>query len=217
MVDPNEPALRRSVRGALILAGVAVTAFGAVTLVHESTRDRIAAAANAQRMTRFADVLQNHAFDNDIFADVLQVTDPELLGTSEPVPAYRARLRGRLVAVVLEPVAPNGYGGPIRLRVAIAPDATVLGVRVLQHRETAGLGDAIEASRSGWIDRFTGKSLASPPPSRWHVRKDGGDFDQFTGATVTPRAVVSAVANALLYFERHRAELTAPPGTMAVP
>jgi electron transport complex protein RnfG len=87
-------------------------------------------------------------------------------------------------------------------------------VRATHHRETPGLGDAIETRKSGWIQQFVGKSLQDPPAERWRVRKDGGDFDQFTGATVTPRAVVGAVANALVYFERHRDELLAAPATI---
>ena len=130
---------------------------------------------------------------------------------------YRARLRGEAVAVVLAPVAPGGYSGSIHLLVGIAPDGTLLGVRVTEHRETPGLGDAIEARKSDWIRRFTGRSLGDPPFERWRVRKDGGDFDQFTGATVTPRAVVGAVANVLVYFDRHRAELLAQPATIVPP
>jgi Na+-translocating ferredoxin:NAD+ oxidoreductase subunit G len=85
----------------------------------------------------------------------------------------------------------------------------VLGMRVLEHRETPGLGDVIEERRSDWIRGFDGRSLGDPPPDRWAVRRDGGDFDQFTGATVTPRAIVSAVRKALIYAERHRDELFA--------
>lgn len=200
-------------RSALLLVGVALVAFGLVAVMHEVTRDRIAAAARERQVARFAEVLQGHAFDNDLLADTLELRDPELLGTSDPVTAYRARLRGEPVAVVLAPVAPDGYAGSIGLLVAIAPDGKVLGVRVTRHKETPGLGDGIETRKSDWILGFDGRSLGDPPRERWHVRKDGGDFDQFTGATVTPRAVVTAVANALEYFERHRAELLAPPAS----
>ena len=108
-------------------------------------------------------------------------------------------------------VAPDGYAGAIRLLVAVAPDGRLLGVRVLSHKETPGLGDAIDSRRSGWIGAFAGRSLEDPREDRWKVRKDGGDFDQLTGATVTPRAVVRAVRNALVYFDRHRDALLAQP------
>lgn len=208
---------RRALRSAAVLACVAVAGFGLVAIVHQATREDIARAAHRQQMQRFDEVLGGLPHDNDVLADVVPVADGELLGTSMPLRAWRARRRGEPVAVVLEPVAPGGYGGPIRLLVGIAPDGTLLGVRVVQHRETPGLGDAVEARKSDWILEFAGHSLRDPEPSRWAVRKDGGDFDQFTGATITPRAIVGAVANALRYFEQHRDELLAPPATIVSP
>lgn len=208
---------RRSARAALILLAAAVAGVGLVAITHEATRERIDAIARERTLATFREVLQGRVFDNDLLADTVTVTDAELLGTTQPVIVYRARLRDETVGVVLAPVAPGGYSGPIHLLVGIAPDGTLLGVRVTQHHETPGLGDAIEARKSGWIRRFTGRSLGDPPPERWRVRKDGGDFDQFTGATVTPRAVVSTVANVLVYFDRHRAELLAQPATITSP
>ena len=216
MVDraSESAAARRATRAAVILATIAVAGFGLVALVHEATRDEIAAAAQQRRLARFREVLAGTRFDNDLLTDFVEARSADLLGTSEPVRAYRARRGGRVVAVVLEPVAPDGYAGAIRLLVAIAPDGTVLGVRVAEHRETPGLGDAIEARKSGWIERFAGRSHRDPAPGRWKVRKDGGDFDQFTGATVTPRAVVGAVSNTLTWFSEHREDLLAPPATI---
>jgi electron transport complex protein RnfG len=204
-------------RAAAILPVVAVAAFGLVALVHEATRDEIEAAAHARQTATFAEVLRGRDLDNDLLVDTVDVRDPELLGTPAALRAYRARLRGEPVAVVLEAVAPHGYSGAIRLLVGIAPDGTVLGVRVTAHRETPGLGDRIELRKSDWIERFAGRSMRDPAPHGWRVRKDDGEFDQFTGATVTPRAVVGAVANALVYFERHRDELLAPPATISGP
>jgi electron transport complex protein RnfG len=201
-------------RAALLLLAVAVAAFGLVSVVHEATRDEIAAAAHARQLARFAEVLQGQRFENDLLADVVDVRDAELLGTPATLKAYRARRGGEAIGVVLECVAPNGYSGAIRLLVGIAPDGRVLGVRVSEHRETPGLGDAIEVRKSDWIERFAGRSMRDPSPARWRVRKEGGEFDQFTGATITPRAVVGAVANALVYFERHRDELLAAPATI---
>ena len=111
----------------------------------------------------------------------------------------RARMAGRWLPC-WQPVAPDGYNGSIRLLVAIRLNGKLAGVRVIQHRETPGLGDGIEAERSDWILGFNGKSLLDPARKHWKVRRDGGTFDQFTGATITPRAVVKAVKKALLYY-----------------
>jgi electron transport complex protein RnfG len=152
-------------------------------------------------------VLDAGSYDNAIVSDTLEVRAPEWLGSAQPAHIYRARLKGRPVGAVLSVVAPDGYGGPINLLVGVRYDGTVSGVRVISHRETPGLGDRIEARRSNWIDGFTGKSLDNPAPRGWKVRRDGGEFDQFTGATITPRAVVNAVHNSLRYFSDNRAAI----------
>jgi Na+-translocating ferredoxin:NAD+ oxidoreductase subunit G len=207
---------RRPLRAAFTLAVAAAAAVGTVAMVHDITAPRIAANERAQRVARLAAVLGSAAYDNDLLSDVAYVRDSELLGTDERLPVHRARLAGRPVAALIETVAPGGYAGAIRLLVAVDPSGRLLGVRVLQHRETPGLGDGIDERKSGWILRFAGRSLEDPAPARWKVRKDGGDFDQFTGATVTPRAVVGAVEDALIYFQAHRDEIFAlPTGAVA--
>ena len=110
-------------------------------------------------------------------------------------------------------LAPDGYGGPIQLLVGINYDETVAGVRVVSHRETPGLGDGIDDRRSDWVLGFDGRSLSDPPPKQWAVERDGGLFDQFTGATITPRAVVKAVRDSLVYFSADKDALftQAPP------
>jgi electron transport complex protein RnfG len=197
-----------------VLAAVAVAAFGLIAVVHEATRDEIAAAERARELARFDQVLAGRPHDNDVLADTVTLRDPELLGSADVITAYRARFRGEPVAVVLEPVAPDGYSGDIRLLIAIAPDGTVLGVRAVAHRETPGLGDFIDTRKSNWIERFMGKSTRNPPLAAWRVRKDGGDFDQYTGATITSRAVVGTVGRTLEFFARHRDELLATPATI---
>jgi len=104
-------------------------------------------------------------------------------------------------------VSADGYSGPIRLLIGLRPDGTLTAVRVLEHRETPGLGDGIEASRSDWIRRFAGLSLGNPPAEEWALHRSGGRFEQFTGATITPRAVVRAVKSTLIYFAAHREDL----------
>jgi electron transport complex protein RnfG len=211
--NPERPA-RRTVRAAIMLAAAAIAAFGLVAVVHEATRDRIAATARARELARFDQVLGGLPHDNDLLADTVTLRDPELLGTTAAVTAYRARLHGQPVAVLLEFVATDGYSGSIRLLIAVAPDGTVLGVRTVSHHETPGLGDFIDAGKSDWIRRFSGKSLGDPAAAHWRVRKDGGDFDQYTGATITSRAVVGAVGRTLQFFTRHRDELLAAPATI---
>ncbi len=158
------------------------------------------------------------AWDEDLLAGPVLLTDRELLGTGEPVPVYRARRAGQTEAVLFVVTAPQGYGGEIRLLVAVDAQGRVLGVRALAHRETDGLGDMIETRRSDWIERFKGRSVVDPPLTRWAIGAEGGDFDAWTGATVTSRAMVAAVRDALRLVERHRAELFGePPEAVLLP
>ncbi|MFW5909876.1 MAG: electron transport complex subunit RsxG [Thiohalospira sp.] len=192
-----------------ILALFAVVGTGLVALTHEATDERITENRRAATLETFHELIPEERYDNDPVADAITVTAPEALGSKDPLTVYRARRDGEPVAAVLTAVAPDGYGGPIRLLVAVNRDGTLAGVRVVNHSETPGLGDAIEADRSDWIQDFVGRSLGDPPREDWRVEKDGGVFDQFTGATITPRAVVAAVRRALTYFENHRRELFA--------
>jgi electron transport complex protein RnfG len=202
---------RHPLRAAAILALAAAASVGLVALVHQLAAPRIAAHERAERVARLSAVLGDLRFDNDLLTDVVAVRDPELLGSDEPVPVHRARLGGRPVAALIEVVAPGGYGGAIRLLVAVRPDGRLIGVRVLAHSETPGFGDGIDERRSDWITRFAGRALGDPPTERWKLRKDGGDFDQFTGATVTPRAVVGAVRDALRWYDTHHDEAFRAP------
>lgn len=192
-----------------ILALFAVAGTSLVALTHEATDERIAANQRAATLATLHELVPEERYDNDPVADTITVTDRQALGSREPLTVYRARRDGEPVAAVLTAVAPDGYGGPIRLLVAINHDGTLAGVRVVNHSETPGLGDAIEAERSDWIHDFAGRSLGNPPLEDWRVEKDGGAFDQFTGATITPRAVVAAVRRALQHYEEHRRELFA--------
>ena len=120
---------------------------------------------------------------------------------------YIARQDDRPVAAILEATAPDGYSGAIQLLVGVDFTGTVLGTRVTEHHETPGLGDKIELRLSDWITHFSGKTIATGNDAHWAVKKDGGDFDQFTGATITPRAVVNAVKRAGLYAQTLPAQL----------
>jgi electron transport complex protein RnfG len=218
MVTPGSDApLRRAVRSAVTLTVAAVLAVGLVAVVNDRARPQIEASERAEQLRQLTAVLGDVAYDNDPLADTLRVRDLEYLGTSEPLAAHRVRRHGEPVAVLLNAVAPDGYTGALRLLVAIDAQGRLIGVRVLEHRETPGLGDFVEERRTDWIRQFDGRSLGAPPPARWQVRKDGGDFDQYTGATVTSRAVTHAVRDALTYFARHRAQLLAAPPSPDAP
>lgn len=192
---PNKP-----IRAASILLGLFTLAgTGSVGLVHFLTENRIARIERETLMDAITTLAPAHLFDNDLLGDAIWVKSP-LLGSESAQPVYRGRLSGRPAIAVFSPLAPEGYNGAIRLLVAIHADGTLAGVRVLSHKETPGLGDPIDLQKSNWIERFSGLSLNNPAASRWRVKKDGGDFDQFTGATITPRAVVKAVRQTLQYF-----------------
>jgi electron transport complex protein RnfG len=193
----------------IILLMFAVIGTALVSYTFDSTRERIAANERATLLRKLHRLIPSGRYDNILIDDAIAVRNENLLGSSNPVMVYRARKDGKPVALVIAAIAPDGYSGSIKLLVGINTDGTLSGVRAIAHRETPGLGDGIEEERSDWIHGFTGASLENPPLDRWKVRKDGGDFDQLTGATITPRAVVQAVRNALLYYRQHQETLFA--------
>ena len=196
----------------IILLMFAIIGTTLVAVTYEGTRDQIAANERATLLRKLHRLIAPEQHDNVLLEDTLAVRDVTLLGTDEPVTVYRARRDGKPVSLVIETIAPDGYSGTIRLLVGINTDGSLSGVRVVGHRETPGLGDAIDETRSDWIHVFDGKSLDNPEAAGWAVRKDGGSFDQLTGATITPRAVVKAVRNALLYYRQHQETLFEPTG-----
>ena len=198
-------------KNAVGLAIFAVVTAGAIALAQTLTADRIAYNIKAAEARALNEILPASSYDNDLLNDTMNVDkrfNQQLLG---PLPdsavIYRARNNGEVSAVILPAVAPDGYTAEIDLIVGVKSDGTLAGVRVVAHRETPGLGDKVEIKKSDWITSFEGKSLGRPAPEQWAVKKDGGSFDQFTGATITPRAVVRAVKRALKFFEMYRDEL----------
>lgn len=199
-LGPGCPALR----GALVLAAFALTGTLLLALAFQQTREPIARAEEAAKLKLLNQVISPELHDNDLLADAIELPANALLGTDEPRPAYRAAKDGRVTAVAFEAIAPDGYNGRIRLLLAVSPEGRVLGVRVVAHAETPGLGDYIEIAKSDWIRQFDGRELSPAGAHTWRVKKDGGTFDAMAGATVTPRAVVKAVRKALEYFHAHR-------------
>lgn len=193
-----------ALRSGLLLALVAAGGVALLAGVNQLTHERIAEQEARVVRERLAQVLPPGAYDNDPREDVVSVPPPNVAGHPGALRVFRARRGGEPVAVVMEVATTQGYNGEIRMLVGIWYDGTVSGVRVTRHRETPGLGDPIEVRRSDWIDGFRDRSLGDPPAEGWAVRKDGGVFDEFTGATITPRAVVVAVRAALAYFSANR-------------
>jgi len=187
-------------RSAFLLALAAMIGTALLAGVHTLTRDRIAAQERRVVLEQLNQVLPAGEYDNAMHEDYVLADDPGFFRHDDPVKIYRARKGGEPVAAVLNLVAPDGYNGDIRMLVAIRMDGTISGVRVIAHRETPGLGDPVDHRRSDWVLGFDDRSLRDPAPAGWAVRRDGGEFDQFTGATITPRAVVEAVQRALEYF-----------------
>jgi Na+-translocating ferredoxin:NAD+ oxidoreductase subunit G len=203
--------LNSGLRSSLTLLSFSVIGTLALAWAYGLTRERIVESQEQTKLELIGSTLPRGSFDNNLVKDALPLPPHRLLGLKQPGKAYPARLRGRTVAVVLEAVAPDGYSGSIALLVAVKPSGEIAGVRVAAHRETPGLGDYIDIHKSDWVEIFNGRSLADPPASRWKVAKDGGAFDARTGATITPRAVIKAVHNALSYFDSNRQWLLAPP------
>ena len=200
-----------AVRTGLVLFVAGVIAAGGLAWLRETTAPRIDAAAKAFEMRVLDEVMPPDRHDNDLMEDVVVVRNEQFLGGDDERAIYRARMGDAVTGVVIETVAPNGYGGEIKLLVGVDTAGELTGVRVTKHSETPGLGDKIDTRVSDWILGFNGRSLANTPESAWAVRKQGGEFDQFTGATITPAVVVTAVQNALLYFDAFRAELLELP------
>jgi electron transport complex protein RnfG len=204
------------VKHALSTAGIMIgfTVIGTVLLATTffATRAPIAESERQAKLKLFEQVLPASLHDNDLLKDTVKIEAGGELGNRDETLAYRARLNGAVSALVLEATAPDGYCGDIKLLVAVRADGELVGVRVLVHKETPGLGDYIDIDRSDWIKKnFDGQSLAKTPDEDWRVKKDGGHFDYMAGATITPRAVVKAVHKTLQYFAAHRATLFAAP------
>jgi Na+-translocating ferredoxin:NAD+ oxidoreductase subunit G len=186
-----------------ILAIFAVAGTSLVAFTHQATQARIEANERETLLQTLHALVPSETIDNDMAVDTLQISEPEQLGAPTTT-VYRGRKQGAPVAAVLTTRVPNGYSGPIKLLVAVRYDGTLGGVRVISHKETPGLGDKVEERRSDWIYTFNGKSLGNPPLEKWKVKRDGGVFDQFTGATITPRSIVTAVKKTLIYVKDHR-------------
>lgn len=194
---------------AAILGIFGILGAALVSLTWTATAERIASNQQEAFLRNVYKLIDKSEIDNDLLKDVVTLHTSPLAKTE--VKVYRARRQGRPVALIFSPVQGPGYASPINLMVGVRYDGTLGGVRVLSHMETPGLGDKIDEERSDWILGFNGKSLGNPAPEKWKVKKDGGVFDQFTGATITPRSIVSTVKKVLEYYAREKENLFKKP------
>lgn len=183
--------------------GAFCTGFGAlVALTDLVTSDPIAERALEDKLNSLAQVIPPGLHDNNLVKDA--ITLPGAHG--KPLTVYRATKGGKVTGVAYE-IFGSGYAGEMRLMLGVDAEGRVLGVRATAHKETPGLGDKIDPAKSDWINRFSGLSLGAPPKDKWKVKKDGGQFDQFSGATITPRGVVGAVREGLEFFASHKTQM----------
>jgi electron transport complex protein RnfG len=192
---------------ALVLGGFSMAAAGLLVGGHALTAEEIRQRALEDLQASLVQVIPPAIHDNSPVADAILVKREG----AKDLKVYRARKAGRVTGVAYE-VSGNGYAGEIRIIMGVDTEGRLTGVRVVKHAETPGLGDKIEPAKGDWIKRFDGLSLGNPPAEKWKVKKDGGQFDQFSGATITPRAVVTAIREGLVFFNARKADLLGEDG-----
>lgn len=206
-VDSLPPLIKKMLKSAALLTVFVIIGIIFLLITKLVTNPAIEKAKIAEMKVAFNQVLSSDEYDNSPFEDQKTITDLKAFKTSLPIVVYRARKNKQPVALIIETIAPDGYSGNIKIMIAIKNNNRITGVRVLEHKETPGLGDKIEIRKNDWVTKFNGLSVRDENLAKWRVEKDGGQFDQFTGATITPRAVVKAVKNTLLYVNEHKKEL----------
>ena len=191
------------------LAVIAAICTTLVAATYQLTRDRIVANEKALLEQSLQPALAGTSYEGNVSESRLVIQPPHDLPGNDAALIYRVYAQEKPVAALFAVTARDGFSGLIRILIGVGFDGAVTGVRILQHRETPGLGDKIESAKSDWIFQFDGRSMGNPEATGWAIRNDGGEFDQLTGASVTPRAVVGAIRDTLLYFDAHRDEIFA--------
>lgn len=186
----------------LLLGIFAVLTTALVAVTYALTKHQVEASIQQVLLNTLAQVIPPSSHDNDLASACHKLVDEQHLGTDAPRPAFLGTVNDKPSSLAIEAIAPNGYNGAISLIVGMKIDGTITGVRVLEHQETPGLGDKVDRKKTHWVDQFLGMRLTGKDDPRWAVKKDGGQFDQFTGATITPRAVVGAVKQVQLYYQQ---------------
>lgn len=210
MTGANNPGFREKISyQALLLGGFSLLATALLVVGDLVTNHSIQERTREDLLASLSQVIPTSQYDNDLLKDPLLIKPADGL---PPVTVYRGT-RGQAVSALAWEISGQGYSGEIRLLLAVDAEGKILGVRVLSHAETPGLGDKIELEKDNWILGFNGLSLGNPPQEKWKVKTDGGEFDSFSGATITPRGVVKAIAEGLSFFKDHRGELLQPPSS----
>lgn len=199
----------------MTLAVIAGICTSLVTATYRLTEERIAANEKALLEQSLQPALAGLVYDSDVIESRLVLQPPHELPGNSPAIIYRVFAQEQPVAALFVVTARDGFSGPIRILLGVDAAGMVTGVRVLQHRETPGLGDKIEASRSDWVYQFDGRSMGDPQVSGWSLKTDGGEFDQLTGASITPRAVIAAIRETLIYYDTNRDYVFAAAATEA--
>jgi electron transport complex protein RnfG len=204
-MTPDDATVRSSVwRGGLILGVLAALCTALVAFTHRYTAPLIEANEQAYLEQSLRPVLDGIEYQDELTKSLLVLDLPHDLPGNEAASIYRVYADGEPAAALFIVSARQGFAGPIRLLIGVKVDGSITGVRVLKHKETPGLGDMIESSKSDWLLQFDLTSLAAPVPERWLIKRDGGDFDQLTGASITPRAIIKTIKETLSYFESNQ-------------
>ena len=193
-------------KNSLLLLAFALVTAGLLAATNEATKEKIAEAERRAAEKALLEIVPAERIDNDLLLDTINVPESawQQLGLKNGGEIHLARKNNEVIAIITNAIAAEGYSGDIKMLTGVNRDGSVAGVRVISHTETPGLGDKIDVKKSDWIRLFAGLSLQKPQIDNWKVKKDGGEFDQFTGATITPRAVVNQVKNVLLFVEDNR-------------
>jgi len=198
-------------RNSLLLAGFALVTAVVLATTDSLTKERIAESERKAAQRALLEIIPIERHDNDLLMDVQPIPEKfwSMLGLKQGGEIHIARDQGQPIAAIIPTVTADGYSGNISMIIGVNFDGTIAGVRVVEHKETPGLGDKVDLKKSDWILSFNGASLVNPQASGWDVKKNGGQFDQFTGATITPRAVIYQVAQVLDYFNQDSERLLA--------
>lgn len=196
-------------KNSILLFLFALLTAGILAVTYEGTKETIAAAERKAAEKALFDIIPATRVDNDLLLDTIAIPKASWaeLGLKSGGDIHVARKHQKIIAVIIPAVAPDGYSGDIKMIAGVNSNGSIVGVRVLSHIETPGLGDKVDIKKSDWIKSFDNKSLTQPTLDKWKVKKDGGEFDQFTGATITPRAVVQQIRKVLEYVNRNQALL----------